>query len=471
MAQFGTPVFSCAKQVAATPQERFDSLDGIVTRGSVERTGAAAWIRNADPPVPYVFSEVSLAPDDGFNVVRPLDVAPLSPGRWLRQAGAVGSCDNVNIYTLNVSPVKGNDATGTGSLCQPFKTIAAANAAIPPHGNDFNVWANEKYVLGLGPGRYTEPLVTLRQKRRCISLQGDGAIIESPIEFVQNIADWPSPFVIGSMPSPWGAPPPAPGGIGSPLVTWEIQGIGGGMEGGQTADNLIFLGKMQYRWDGATGGFQSYVMIDRTQFEGNFEITSAAGAAVGLTMEVNDSSFRAGVLGYDPAGSGGIGVLLKASNSQLLSRIGPNMTLLEIDTCRFGDINRLLAFDGVTPAAGTILTSIPPAPPNEQYLGITDCGFDGTVYNIGKPAGPSVPIMIDWPSQQRLYRAGGLALANCSLVCIGTSAPAGGERVLGGPVAAVTARGFIYYDTTLNRPVWREPASITGWVDAAGLPV
>jgi hypothetical protein len=43
-------------------------------------------------------------------------------------------------------------------------------------------------------------------------------------------------------------------------------------------------------------------------------------------------------------------------------------------------------------------------------------------------------------------------------------------RALGwpNPFANWSRTGFTYFDTTLGKPVWRDPTSATGWSDATG---
>ena len=371
----------------------------------------------------------------------------------LQVIGLGDGYDNVNIFTLHVQPAIGNDATGDGSLRLPFETIQGAFNAIPAHGNNYSVWADEKYVIHLGPGRYTAG-ATLRQKRRSISIQGDGAIVVGAITFIQDrTADWPNgaAFAIGSMPEPWKT-------NGSPLQAFELQGVGGGMEGGQTSNNIIFLGKITYTWASNPGSFTSYLMIDRIQSRNNIEFTCPIAAAPSATIEINDSAFNSGVIGSD--GTSGHVLYFKAHNSQISSRIGPFCNILEIDNCRIGEVRRNLNFAGGA-ASGTIV--YPPVF-GTLYSGISNCGFSGVTYAFGAPGGVN-SILIDEVSLGKLLTKT-LTMTNCTFTL--------SDIISGTTLARPTAfvpNGFRYFDTILGIPIWRLITSGTGWVNASGIAV
>lgn len=426
-----------------------DALENVITNRLDD--GARCWVTAENSDFKFVRGSTSAA--DGVNVIAPI----AGPGRWHR---AESGTDNVHIYQLCVSPVRGNDDTGDGSLSRPFRTIAKALSEIPPHGNDYDVWADQKAVICLGQGRYTEPAITVRQVRRCVAFQGDGAVIESDIRFVQDRdRNWPdgAAFANANMPEPWLT-------IGQPLVTWELQGVGGGIEGGQTAMNLIFLGLIEYTWVSSTGGAISFWMVDRIQLKGSFEITSTSPAFQSITVELNDMSTRqeatATHFGSDNSGAG-IAASLKAANSQLITRIGPNMRLLEIDNCRLHSLDRDTNFDGTGGAGGTIETLA-----GDLYSGVTDCGWDtGGTYDIGATGG-SHEFLIDEPSLRRMLSTATPTLTSVAFRVDDAFAATTAARPVGVP------DGFRMLDTTLGIPIWRLAAvGPSGWIDATGVSV
>jgi len=59
-------------------------------------TGSTDWrdlyvigVQNPAPPRIYMFDDLSLLPDDGNTIVRPTDIDPADPGRWILSGGAI----------------------------------------------------------------------------------------------------------------------------------------------------------------------------------------------------------------------------------------------------------------------------------------------------------------------------------------------------------------------------------------------
>jgi len=309
-------------------------------------------------------------------------------------------------FTQYVSDVHGSDATGDGSITSPFKTIAAAFAAIPPHGNDYSKWAFERWTIHCEPGHYTEagPII-FRQIRRSIRLYGDGAVIDAEVRFTQDIADWPDgvAFNPALVPAPWGPPDNV-----IPLSGFEIAGESGGMEGGIVANNIILRGRVLYRveGDGPALAAVSPVFWFGRSFQSlagwEFENASAPVGAPALTVELEQFSIINNHIGGD--GVGGATFNLKAHNGQLRGTIGPFCNILEIDSCRIQAIDRTTDFAGGA-VAGSVVGST-----TTSQGAITDSYFNGATYNLGAAAGANV-LTIDDVSLERLI-AQGFTLTN-----------------------------------------------------------
>jgi len=358
-----------------------------------------------------------------------------------------------------VNPTVGVDAVGRGGEGNPFKTIAFAVSQIPPHGNSYSVWANERWTIHLQCGRYPDPgPIEFRQVRRSIRLEGAGAIVENEVRFVADIADYPDgvAFNPALVPIPWTGV--FTGGI--PLSCWEIDGdFAGGMEGGHPANNIILMSVTRYRAVSPqlTPIGPVFSFFHRVQGFGGFEYVNASGAALALTVELNDSSLINGRLGGDGV-SGGV-FSLKAHNSQLRSTLGPFVTILEIDSCRVQGVDRLTDFAG-GPVAGSIVSGVVT---NQAH--IHNCAFNGSTYNFGQPA-PGGILIMDEVSLRRLLAQPGVVFTNVTARI---------HDILSGTTAArptsLVERGTRYYDTTLSVPIWREPGSGTGWVNGVGAAV
>lgn len=307
-------------------------------------------------------------------------------------------------FTYYVSPTNGSNATGDGSISKPYLTIAFAIAAIPPHGGSYSVWAFERWTIHLEPGYYTEvgPLV-FRQIRRSIRLYGDGAVVDAPVTFINDLVDYPTGILFSPalVPAPWGPPDNT-----IPLPCFELAGESGGMEGGYSANNLILRGRVLYRTEGVAGltvAAPFFWFAKFIQSLAGFEFENACGGAASLTVEIEGSSIINRHIGCD--GVSGAAFLLKAHNSQLRGTIGPFCTILEIDSCRIQSIDRLTDFSG-----GAVVGSVVGSTVTNQ-VAIVDSCFSGTVYNIGAAAGSNV-LTIDDTSLQRLIAAG-FVLSSC----------------------------------------------------------
>jgi hypothetical protein len=357
--------------------------------------------------------------------------------------------------TFYVSP-DGDDATADGTLAKPYKTIAAASAAIPAVGSDYALWSNRRFTIYCECGRYTEPgPIVIRQKRRSMRLQGNSAVIENEVRFVNDIADYPdgAAFNPALVPLPWINPPE------NTVPCFEIMGEGGGMEGGLPANNIICLGRLLYQVVSPQIAALNVVFwfAKFMQSFGGWEYENLATAPVALTTEIEGSS----IVNRHIGGNGGAGAVfsLKAHNSQLRGTIGPFVTILEMDSCRVEAVDRTTDFSGAA-VAGSVVSGVVT---NQDH--IHNCSFNGTVYNFGRAAAGGILIM-DEVSLRRLLAQPGVTFTNCVArihdILSGTT--------VARPTALVE-RGTRYYDTTLNVPIWREPAAGTGWVNGSGVAV
>lgn len=386
----------------------------------------------------------------------PNNILLFPPGAFGGGGGAGGA--SIIDFLLYVSPTRGS-AAGTGSIDSPFATIAQAAAAIPAHANNYATWANERYTVYAEGGRYTEagPII-LRQVRRSMRLYGQGAVIENEVRFVNDIADYPDAALFSPLlvPTPWGPPVNA-----IPVVCFELEGEGGGMEGGLPANNLTLLGLASYH--AVSPQIAAFDPIfwwgHRIQSFGGWQFTNLSGVAIFLTTEIDSSSIINNHIGSD--GAAGANMQLKASNSQLRGTIGPFCNILEIDACRVEAVDRTTDFAGA-PVAGNVTSSSAVA--SQSF--ISNCAFPGVVYNFGA-AGPGGVIILDETSFNRLVVQPGVTLTAGNSFVI--------SDVLRGPTlsrpTALAPQGTRYYDTTLLIPIWREPAAGTGWINAAGVAV
>jgi hypothetical protein len=110
-------------------------------------TGQPALVPIGGAEVPFAWDGLSLAADNGTTVIKPNDIAPLSPGRFLIvQAVFIEMPLRQTLY------VDGSFVgVSTGSIADPFVTIQAAINAVPAPTLDNEVW-----TILIAGGRYNE---------------------------------------------------------------------------------------------------------------------------------------------------------------------------------------------------------------------------------------------------------------------------------------------------------------------------
>jgi hypothetical protein len=393
----------------------------------------------------------------------PLDIAQEFAAFSKCSGAGGGGADRVHVFDLWISPITGDDATGDGSLTKPFKTWTKAISKIPPAGNNYNVWATEKWRLCAGPGVHNfEPgPVQLRQLRRAIGIWGEGAILDFQLDLVEDpTADWPdgAGFLNTNMPPPWNPL------IGSPLAGFDIFGDRSGMEGGQVGNNIIFLQKVTFTFMSPLppSGFQAFVLWDHVQLEASFEARSLVPGQRLLT-EINDSSLRPTTAVFGSDGVGGNPPLalfqVKAHNSQLLAGLRGDALLLEIDGCRLGDVDSTRDLNGAPYPTGLIQTNTA-----AQFGGLVDCAASGSVYKFGSLTGPGpYTVIADVETIGRLLAAApAMVINNGAFKVFGVVTGTLAQR----PTALVP-NGFPYFATDAVPP--RELYKLgAGWVDGAG---
>lgn len=300
--------------------------------------------------------------------------------------GAVTPIEMTLPATLEVyvDPVNGDDGTGTGTILQPYKTINNAMSKVSLLTGDAVRWANEKLIFVLAAGVYTEN-VALRQVRRCMSLRGTGVKINGTLTVSHIRSDYPTS--LAAVPSPWSS--------SSCNVTFEMDGSGGGMEGGFTSLNIMVTGLVRVEWT-SSSSFNwttlgpAFLMINNVQLlAGLITCYETAVGSLGVTAEIDSSSIQGGCLGAHPYTgttflSASVALNLKAANSQLKSTLGPRVNILEIDCCRVLNIDRTVDSTGTT---GIVTDGFISSQNLNTNSGIVNSPFAGTVYKIGRNSG------------------------------------------------------------------------------------
>ena len=325
------------------------------------------------------------------------------------------------VHEIHVDPALGSDADGDGSRERPYATINHAYGEVESFDGNWSVetqkrWVAEKLILRLAPGVYTEGgteetpnNVSLRMKRARTMLYGEGVQILGNINWSFGKQDFPFESETGSglyetENNPW----PFTGR--TPKPTLELQGIGGGIEGGFTTQGFAVRGAVRILPGDATGWAKTYntawgdfyVMCDRILAVDGLRMESGDGEepALRCTVEINDSAFDGGFLGAfheNPAvteSRQGF-LFLKAHNSQMKSTLGPELRILEIDNCRLKAIDRTGGGDGT----GTYERNIGVcgrASIDVNYSGITNSPFVSDTLLLGHSATPCTdPIKMD----------------------------------------------------------------------------
>lgn len=302
--------------------------------------------------------------------------------------GAVTPIEMTLPTTLEVyvDPVNGDDTTGTGAILQPYKTINNAMSKVSLLTGDAVRWANEKLLFVLAAGVYNEN-VALRQVRRCMSVVGNGVKIVGTLTVSHVRSDYPTS--LAAVPSPWSA--------SSCNVTFEMDGSGGGMEGGFTSLNIMVTGLVRIEWTSSSSfnwttlGTQ-FLMLNNVQLLAGLITCMEANFGLGVTAEIDSSSIQGGCLGSHPY-SGTTFVTttfamgIKAANSQLKSTLGPRVNLIEIDCCRVLNIDRTVDSTGTT---GIVTDGFITSQNLNTNSGIVNSPFSGTVYKLGRNSGTTV---------------------------------------------------------------------------------
>lgn len=287
---------------------------------------------------------------------------------------------------VHIDPANGSDVTGDGTLVNPYQTINFAASQVPLKTADAVAWANEKLTFVLAAGVYNEN-VALYQIRRCMSLQGSGVKINGTLTVSHDATKYPpiTASGIAGVPSPW-APT-------SCNVTFEIAGVGGGMEGGFTSLNIMITGLVRIEWLGTTTNWThpgpQFLMVNNVQLLAGMIACMQGNWTLGLTAEFDSCSIQGGCLGAHPFSGTtfvptSFALGLKAANCQLKSTIGPRASFIEIDCCRVLNIDRTVDSSGTTAIVTDGFISSQNTTSNS---GIVDSPFAGTVYKLGRNSG------------------------------------------------------------------------------------
>ncbi len=173
---------------------------------------------------------------------------------------------------------------------------------------------------------------------------------------------------------------------------FDFSGVGGGMEGGHPAINLVLLKGIEWGETGPQNAFVDFLFCSRIQtMDGG--IVNVGPSSGSLTVELDACSIGAfgGYLG------GSVAVMtLKAANSQLKAAIVGKVGIYELDNCRVMNIDETVdPADGSPGFAGSITS-----PVSSAYSGITNCAFAGGTYTY-------TSLRLDAVSLGRLLAAGG----------------------------------------------------------------
>ena len=379
---------------------------------------------------------------------------------------------NTMIY---VDPVRGVDEPGNGSANCPYKTINYAYDQLPVVENTqagADQWLLEKVVFWCAPGVYTEggtfdvPVdAVVGIKRARVSIQGDGVYIRGNLAFKYDISWVPGGWDYNTLYRPTQKfPYDATSGTVA-LVCFDVSGDTGGMEAGHASMNIMIGGAVQIQygstvdgpvnaWQAMFGPMQSQMSMIQT-FNG-LNIMEAPGETVtgnnSCTVELDSCSIVAVNGGFLGSSLSGTALSFKAHNSQLRAVIGGYVSVLEIDNCRIqGGFDR--TYGGI---AGNITFSNA-----TSYSGIRDCATPASLWNIGNGTAAAT-IYTDSMTAAKLSSVtlnagtGNASLFNYDVIAVTTAAR---------PAYTKFNVGYVIFDTTLNKPLWRGSA---GWVDSTG---
>lgn len=168
--------------IGARPTAIATSAANLRTEPSAKYVqGQLVLVPIAATPTQFSWDAASLAADDGTTVIKPNDIAPLAPGRFLLLPGPPLSIPGI-ARTLFVDGTFVGISTGT--IVAPYKTIQDAINAVPPGGPGSNPWQ-----ILVAPGNYPEAPVTLANQQIVIQPFGtpmDAAGGDQPLIGVNN---------------------------------------------------------------------------------------------------------------------------------------------------------------------------------------------------------------------------------------------------------------------------------------------
>lgn len=287
-------------------------------------------------------------------------------------SGAGGDSDITNWTTYNVDEETGTDEAIAvnplrGQPGTPFKTIAFAInefRSTYPLANDYDVWANQKFILHLGAGRFTTAVqgasIDLPLLRRTTMVTGFGAVVESAI-VIQNdkaLAPDGNAFNSALLPAPWS------GSTYGQTIGIEFVGLGPvDVRDGDDMPGLTFLGQISLETLVAVGQtLQPKVQFVRSWVNNGFHALGANLSQSEISFYAEGSAFGTAptfgstptVVGCDgPPGIAAVSLLLSAKKSVFYDRIGPFVTFGDVEDCYFDSIRNDLDFASA-PIAGVI---------------------------------------------------------------------------------------------------------------------
>lgn len=318
--------------------------------------------------------------------------------RMFSSGGTGGDSDITNWTTYNVDEETGTDETIAanplrGQPGTPFKTIAFAIAqfqATYPLAGSYDTWANQKFILHLGAGRFTTAIqgatITLPWLRRSMAITGYGAIVESDIALENNKANYPDGVAFDplNLPAPW------TGSTYGVSVGIEFVGLSGSdARNGNDQPGLTILGNVTLTTTATVGAtLQPRVQVQRCWFAGNFETFGANLTQTEIFFDAEDSIFglsnggRGGtlhVLGCDgPPGLTAVSLAFSAKRCQFYSRIGPFIRFYDCEDCYFNSVHYDLDFAGA-PIGGQVSSA--------SEGGFRNCTFGGDAAPLGQSWG------------------------------------------------------------------------------------
>jgi hypothetical protein len=290
-------------------------------------------------------------------------------------SGGSGDSDITNWTTYNVDEETGTDETIAanplrGQPGAPFRTIAfaiAQFAATYPLANDYDVWANQKFIIHLGAGRFTTAVqgasIDLPLLRRTTMVTGFGAVVESEI-VIQNdkaLAPDGNAFNSALLPAPWS------GSTYGQMIGIEFVGLGSvDVRSGDDMPGLTFLGQISLETLAAVGQtLQPKVQFVRSWVNNGFHALGANLSQTEIPLYAEGSAFGTAptfgstptVVGCDgPPGLSAVSLLLSAKRSVFYDRIGPFATFGDVEDCYFDAIRNDLDFASA-PIAGVIASA------------------------------------------------------------------------------------------------------------------